>query len=282
MEQALANPPYPRETLDTLFQHILLDDVPHPETPLPATTLPVCTSREIEEGYRLSWQLLVRGFDRRRFRRLVARIALTGQATARERQAFKDVRARCKHMRFACANFDRKHHYPLLLQGVTVLMGNMQDAFKHHDRLRTLSYGLTLWLMLGRGPFALFMQALLDFEPATPEDVKDYQQRENHKLQAVLDSQAHLTGHEFHTLRKFISRRVAFNDTLRTLRPDPALHQLSECLATLNGMMGEKHDELVEKSLHGTQNYRQDRFAPPAEIVSRLKEFLQASVDGKS
>lgn len=275
-EKDLDRPVYPQKMLDELFQHILLDDVPHLDVAVPENVMPVCTPQEVTGGYKLCWQLLTRGVNRRAFRRLVMKIALTGRTTAEERQIFKDVRARCKHMRFACANFDRRHRYPPLLQGLTVLMGNMQDAFKNHERGLTFFYGLSLWLATSLLPYYLAMRPLRAFRPDTPDGVLAYQRAQNLKLARDLAASAQATGHEFHNLRKVISRRVAFNDTLRTLRAEPELDRLSEYLATVNGMMGEMHDDLIEKCLKGQQDYKQDRcFTPPLEIVSRLEAFLK-------
>lgn len=270
----LDEPVFPQKDLDTLFDYILLDDVPHPEIPCPQDGLPRCSEEEIRAGYRLSWQLLERGVNRRVFRRLIAKIMFSGTASPQEQLTFKYMRARFKHMRFACANFDKKHRYPFTMHIVTILMGNMQDAFKNRQRRATWFYGLTVWLILTPFLYWLVRGPLLAFDPETPEGLVLYQRRENEKLCWMLKNSDRKTGHEFHNMRKIISRRTAFNDTLRTIRPSAELNQLSEYLATINGMMGDMHDELVEKKLDGTQNYKKDRFQPPEEILARLQEFL--------
>lgn len=267
-------PIFKKSVLEQLFEYILLDDVPHPQTALPQDALPKCTEKEIEAAYKLSWQMLHRGVDFKEFRKLVAYIALTGRTTEEQRQYFKNVRAKFKHMRFACLNFDKKHRYPHGARIFTLLLGNMQDAFKNKQRVSTFLYGLAV-LATSSPFFSWFIKkSLLNFERETAEGLLAYHKEENKKLAELLKKADNVTGHQFHVMRKFISRRTAFNDTLRTIRPSDALNQLSQYLATINGMMGDEHDCLVEKKLRGEQNYHEEQFKAPEEIIVRLKEFL--------
>lgn len=271
-------PLFPQEALDTVFEHVLLDDVPHPNTPLPEDVLPLCRKDEIRQGYNLCWQLLDRGVDRPAFRRLIMRIALSGKASKEEQLAFKYARAKFKHMRFACANFTRRHRYPLMLHIVTIIMGNMQDAFKNHHRRATFTNGLILWAALSPLVYWLTAAPIIAWKEDSAEGIHNYQKKENARLARLVETLDATTGHEFHVMRKIISRRVAFNDTLRTIRPSQELNQLSEYLATINGMMGDYHDGLIEKKLNGSQNYRKDRFQSPREIPQRIKSFLARSI----
>lgn len=267
-------PIFKESVLEQLFEYILLDDVPHPQTLLPQDALPKCTEEEIEAAYKLSWQLLKRGVDFARTRKLVLKIAITGKATEEERLEFKYMRAKFKHMRFACLNFDKKHLYPFLPKFFTLLLGNMQDSFKNHHHLHTFLYGVIILMMMTPPALFLMMRSLCHFTTETPEGLLKYHQEENKKLASFLKDSASITGHEFHKMRKLISRRTAFNDTLRTIRPSENLNALSQYLATMNGMMGDEHDMLVEKKLKGEQDYHGDQFSVPAEITRRVTEFL--------
>ncbi|CDG33427.1 hypothetical protein SACS_0689 [Parasaccharibacter apium] len=272
-----STPAFPQKMLDTVFEHVLLDDVPHPDTPLPEDVLPACEKTEIRDGYNLCWQLLEHGVDRKAFRRLILKIALSGTASKDEQLAFKYARAKFKHMRFACANFTRQHRYPLLLHVVTIIMGNMQDAFKNHQRRATLINGLILWVVLSPVYYWLIAAPIALWKEDSTAGIIAYQKKENARLAKLIRTLDATTGHEFHVMRKIISRRVAFNDTLRTIRPSRALDQLSEYLATINGMMGDFHDGLIEKKLEGTQDYRRDRFQSPEGIPQRIRAFLERS-----
>ncbi|MXV45147.1 hypothetical protein GS501_08880 [Saccharibacter sp. 17.LH.SD] len=267
-------PEAPQEQLDTVFEYILLDDVPHFDTPLPTNVLPLCTPQEVGEGYRLCWQLLEQGVNRRAFSRLTLKIACSGHASPEEQRDFKYARAKFKHMRFACANFAQSHRYPILLHIITIIMGNMQDAFKNHQRTATLLNGLLLWYMLTPPFYWLIRLPLIIIRLGSPEDILNYQKKQNKKLARLMTTLQSTTGHEFHVMRKIISRRVSFNDTLRTIRPSHQLNQLSEYLATVNGMMGDMHDTIIEKKLNGTQSYHRDRFQPPSKIIERINAFL--------
>lgn len=273
----LRQPSYPTSLLATTFNYVLLDDIPFPDTPLPKDTLPQCTPEEVEQAYRLCWQILERGVNRSKFRHLIMHIARTGSASKDEQLEFKHARAKFKHMRFACANFSKRHRYPLLLHIITIIMGNMQDAFKNHQRIATWINGIALYFMLLFPIYCFIQGSMLGARLDTPEGIRAYHMKQNDKLAHLMTSLDETTGHEFHVMRKLISRRVAFNDTLRTIRPSASLNQLSECLATINGMMGDMHDDLIEMKLKGTQNYHRDRFTPPHEIMDRIKAFLSRS-----
>lgn len=273
----LKTPRCSQESLETVFNYVLLDDVPYPDTPLPSDVLPRSTSEEIMENYRLCWQLLEFGVNRPQFRALTKRIARTGHASVDEQRAFKYARAKFKHMRFACANLSKAHRYPLILHIVTIIMGNMQDAFKNNQRLSTFINGCFLWVALTPAFYWFIQLSLLTLRLDNPEGVLAYQRKQNTKLAHLMETLDATTGHEFHVMRKIISRRVAYNDSLRTIRPSESLNQLSEYLATINGMMGDMHDDLIEKKLNGTQHYRRDRFEAPHEIIKRITVFLTRS-----
>ncbi|QDH13509.1 hypothetical protein E3E12_04075 [Formicincola oecophyllae] len=270
-------PRFKKAILDKLNGYILIDDEPHPDAVLPDNVMPRCTAAEIQAGYALCWQLLDRGADMKAFRRLVWRIARQGSATPEDQLAFKDVRGRCKHLRFGFVNFDRRHIYPVLLQSAIVLMGNMQDAFKNGRRYTTLYYGL--WLLLTTSPLFWWLAKLelRHFRPDTPEGVLAWQRKENDNLAQATQSALKgngMSAHAFHCMRKVISRRTSFNDTLRVIRPSTWLDDLAKSLATMNGMMGELHDVLIERAMDGQQDYRHDQFMPPKAILESLGDFV--------
>ena len=269
----LNSPKFSDQQLEALFGNVLQDDVAHPDALLPAHVTLDYAQEDLIACYRLCWQLLDRGVDIRSFRRLIARIALQQHATERDRPLFKNARAKFKHFRFACANLDKRHRYPWSLNFVTSLMGHMQDAFKNGQKLRTTGWGIVLWLSMQKLPYLIVRRQMADFLPATPSDVRAYFQSENRRIARALKGDQ-VTGKEFHEIRKIISRRIAFNDTLRTVSPSEHNDRISLYLATINGLMGDMHDRLVEMKVQKTQNYYQDRFPLPAEIALRLRIFV--------
>ena len=75
------------------------------------------------------------------------------------------------------------------------------------------------------------------------------------QLQTLIASPA-LTGHQFHNVRKIVSRQVSFYDTLRSIDPDNReARQISRFLAAINGLMGDRHDVMVADKLAGGDIY---------------------------
>lgn len=277
---SLANPRFTDAELDQLFENVLLDDVPHLEAICPDGDRPALKEHDSEECYRLCWQLLERGVNIPDFRRLVLTIIRRGGTEdAEEKQAFKYARARFKHIRFACANMDERHRYPWSVNLVTSLMGHMQDAFKNRQKGKTILWGALLWAALMPPFYNIVRWQLADFRPASVSSLMTYFADQNRKIKTALKDDK-VTGHKFHNIRKIISRRISFNDTLRVIHPANWNHQMSFYLATINGLMGDMHDELVEKQIRGEQDYTQFAFPIPDSILSRLKTLLKLGETG--
>ncbi|AEI37925.1 hypothetical protein [Zymomonas mobilis] len=276
----LASPCFTDLQLDRVFNNILLDDVPHMEAACPQETRPALRPEDSEDCYRLCWQLLEKGAHIASFRRLVGRIiARGGTDDPDERLDFKYVRAKFKHIRFACANLDERHRYPWSVNLATSLMGHMQDAFKNHQKTKTVLWGSLLWLVLLPPFYKIVQYQLSEFRPATKTSLLEYFRKQNGKIRAALNRQK-VTGHQFHDIRKIISRRIAFNDTLRVIHPAEWNDQMSLYLATINGLMGDMHDVLVEKKIKGEQDYDKDTFPLPDNILTRLATLLALGENG--
>ncbi|SBW83996.1 hypothetical protein PVE_R1G6117 [Pseudomonas veronii 1YdBTEX2] len=229
---------------------------------------------ELADCYRLAWQLLVTGVDIPATRRLVAAIAGKGSATAEQTVQFKFMRARFKKMRFACANYSEQHAYPESLDSITRLMGRFQDAFKNGQRYRTLWLGIRLWCRLRDGFFAGLHDTLIEAKLSTVESFQRYIAVENQHLAETSREDAFLTARQFHDLRKIISRRIALSDTRRALSSSPEYDALSLFLATINGLMGKMHDDLVVKKIQNKLVYEQELFKFPDEISTRIRALV--------
>ena len=83
-------------------------------------------------------------------------------------------------------------------------------------------------------------------------------------------SKQKITSKEFHEIRKTISRQVALYDNLKILFPSDYHWQVSRYLGTINGLMGNMHDELISKKFDKSQDYYADTFEMPEEIKLRL------------
>lgn len=235
-----------------------------------------CNQEVLEECYRITWQLLARRSKIKEFRRILMKIALRRKALFEEQEFYKEIRAQFKHMRFGCCNFDRRHTYPWQLHFVTCQMGFLQDAFRNGQHFKTFRKALLLWSVLHPLLFRLILKRLADFKPATPEKFKNFQKNELNKIIDVLNFDQKVTGHQFHSLRKIISRRTAYVDTLRVIRKDKELDALSTFLATINGLMGDMHDEIVLKDIRGDSDYYKEQFSLPNEIKLRLTVLVES------
>lgn len=266
----LHTPAYDRVHLDRLFQNILEDDIPCPGAKYPEG-YKIQYPRDLSvSGYRICWQLLKKGVDLMSFRRLVLSIILKGGTeSADQRQHFKYVRAHFKHLRFACANFDRRHRYPWSLNLVTSLMGHMQDAFKNHQTARTRMFGIALFLTTLPVFYTLVRFQVRIFQPDDCQGVFLYHKKENDEIENII-TKKDITANDFHDLRKIISRRVAFNDTLRVLYPSEYLDEISRYLSDINGEMGDLHDGFIKKKMCNASKYKTDIVPLNKNLISKI------------
>ncbi|HAN8731430.1 TPA: hypothetical protein IGN20_000333, partial [Escherichia coli] len=97
-----------------------------------------------------------------------------------------------------------------------------------------------------------------------------YRQKQMHTLKEII-AKPRLTGREFHDVRKIISQQVSYYDTLRSLDPEnkEAL-QISRFLAAINGLMGDKHDDMVADDMENRQSYD-----APLALDSDIRQRLE-------
>lgn len=270
--RALDHPAFSAERREALFAAVLIDDRVDPDTALPPAIHLDYEQAQLTECYRLCRQVWTHGVDRITLGRMIARMAHERTVPPEDRVAFKHVRAKFKHLRFARAAFDERHRYPSLFNRMTRLMGQLQDAFKHgQDRIvRRKARRLGLWLT--RWAFALVAREVDNFRPSRPSSFRAYVLDQIATIRIDLAKPA-ITGKEFHQLRKIVSRQVAQYDSLRTLYPSTYHDGISRYLSATNGLMGAMHDDLIEKRVLGTMDYHRDPFPLPDDIRVRLAAF---------
>lgn len=258
---------------ERLFAAILVDDRVDAHTELP-DAIPIDLSREqIVACFALCRQLWIDGVDRRRVAAMIAPMRRGGGTSADEQRAFKHLRAKFKHLRFAFASFDERHRYPPALDRLTKTMGQLQDAFKNGRRARVVWRATMLRLLLSRPLFGRVTRAVDSYRAGSPESLRRFMCGQMLLVRESL-ARPEVTGREFHQLRKIISRQVAMYDALRTLYPEPAFRQLSRYLGAINGLMGAEHDRLIERRFAGL-DYHGESFALPPEIRQRLSAVVE-------
>ncbi len=273
---SLDSPQATQAQLASLMKHILDDDVINLEARCPTAPTPDLTADELTHCYRLAWQLLTSGMSMSATRRLVSSIAIRCSATPEQAIGFKLMRARFKKMRFACANYSENHSYPKKLHSLTRLMGSFQDAYKNGLNFRTRLLGVWLWCRLRSSFYQDLHETLIKYRFSTVESFQRYIATENQYLNAAAHENAFLTAKQFHELRKVISRRIALNDTRRALYPSAELDAVSLFLATINGLMGQMHDDLVLKKIRNELDYERELFKLPDQIGSRIRTWVTA------
>jgi hypothetical protein len=266
---------FPQEQCDALFAAILVHDDYFPDAVLPAHVQLDYTQEQLSASYLLCRQLWRSGTDWAELDRIVRVLSDAEGRDENTLKAFKDVRARFKHLHFACHNVDARHAYPRWLHWITGIMGEMLDGFKYGQSAAGKRYGLILRLFMSRGPRFLIQREVDQFAPCTPESFRTYVKGQIGELRAFL-AKPDCTGKQFHDSRKVVSRMVAFYDDVKILYPSPDHDALTQVFSSINGLMGGMHDDLVERKMNGALDYSRDRFALPNEIRNGLTDITTA------
>lgn len=272
--EQLGEPRFSRAQLDALFDAILVNDKIDLAAELPSVAPLACDQQMLVECYRLGWQLWQSGTERAVLARIVDELCLHGTLDADARIAFKHIRAKFKHLRAACATFGAEHRYPAAFHRMTATMGRLQDAFKNDRRVATSALAATLRVQLTVPLYRWARRGVDTFVPTTPGDYARYVADEMGVIRAFLARDA-VSGHEFHRIRKVVSRQTACYCNLTVLSPSPQIVALFRYASAINGLMGQFHDGLVERRFDRVQDYRGDKFTLPGAIQTRLSAFVR-------
>jgi hypothetical protein len=272
---ALKDSAFSSAQCDALFAAILVHDDYFPDAVLPAHVQLDYSQEQLSASYSLCLQLWRSGTDWAELDRIVRVLSDAEGRDENALKAFKDFRARFKHLHFACHNVDARHAYPRWLHWITGIMGEMLDGFKYGQSAAGKRYGLILRLFMSRAPRFLIEREVDQFMPCTPQSFRTYVKGQIGELRAFL-AKPDCTGKQFHDGRKVVSRMVAFYDDVKILYPSADHDALTQVFSSINGLMGNKHDELVERKMSGTLDYHKDRFVLPDEIRARLTDITQA------
>jgi hypothetical protein len=263
---------FPPETLRALFDAVEIDDVVDPEVSLPNPIALACTPDQMRRCFALCRQFWAEGVARADLLRLVHTLLRKRDLAPDQRVQYKHIRAKYKQLRFALTLYTVGHAPPLLFHGVVATMGHLQDLFRNGHRKRVFAYALLLRLLLTRPVWAFVRHKVNAARLDTSDGFLAYRRAEIRRLKEAM-KQTKFTGHQFHTIRKIVSRQVSFHDALRTLEPDDHAYQMSRFLSAINGLMGSRHDRLVESAIAGERSYR-SRTPLPDDIRQRLEMLV--------
>lgn len=264
---------FPPATLDALVAAIDVNDRIDLSATLPESVILDIRPERLIDGFALSRQLWREGFDWRRLLLLAKDLRHGGPLDDGERRWFKQARARFKHLRFAFFLYSAGHRSPPLLSLVTLVLGELQDAVRVRGPDDVRRHARRLELLLTAPARALLMRETDRFEPGDVASFRQFTRSQMATIQPLLA--APLTdAHAFHAARKVVSRQVSFHDDMRTLHPSPDHLAFARALATINGLMGRFHDDLVARDASGEFRYRQDLFMLPDDIRSHLQALV--------
>lgn len=267
-------PVFSKAQCDALFAAVLVHDDVDLLAELPDRVHLDYSQSQLHDCYRICRQLWQPEVAQAHLKQVVNALMREGSLSPELQLEFKHVRAKFKHLRFAFVMFSKQHRYPPVFHRLVIVMGRLQDAFKHAHPDETLRYAWVLRLFLLRLPYALAKYDIDRFQPTTAMDFRVHVLGEMSTLGSSA-SHPELTSKEFHETRKIISRLVALYDNLRIVLPSAYHDQVTKYLSTINGLMGQLHDELIERKLSKTGDYYADRFAMQEQIRTRLLTVAQ-------
>ena len=270
-----AEPPktFSGEQCDALFAAVLVHDELYPEATLPDAIHLDYTQEQLSQCYQICQQLWQEGLNRVDLSQMVNKVYKQGELNEQDQYTYYCMRAKIKHLRFAYVMFDKRHRYPKVFHLMTAAMGHLQDVLKNAQHSSVWPAALLVRLFLSKPLYAIAVKEVEGFQPTTVESFQQYLSNEINFIRLNL-AQDKVTSHEFHNMRKVISRQAALYDNLKTLYPSDYHQSISKCVSTLNGLMGSFHDHLIVRKFNKTQDYYKDTFVMPNEIKRRLKDLI--------
>lgn len=261
------------ETVELLFTAVEEDDLVDADIRLPQPIDLQCSQDKIESNYALCLQFWEDGFTRKELVSLVNAFLAGPDLSTAVRMRYKYIRARYKHLRFAQRLYSKAHESGRLFHITTVMLGHFQDAFRNRNKANLKYYGFILRICLSRPVWSLVRYSLRHIQLETEHGFIVYRQEQMRALRKLV-ANPRLTGRQFHDVRKIVSQQVSFYDTLRAIDPDNVeAFQMSRFLAAINGLMGDKHDEMVADKLSGKRSYDEPA-ALDVDIRQRLEVLL--------
>lgn len=252
----MTNKKFSPEVIERLFIAVEEDDVVDEHASLPPIVGLQCSQKVIRNNYALCLQFWEDGVTRKDLLRLILNQLRNGELSEKEKKQYKYIRARYKHLRFAQQLYRKKHQSGFLFSKMTVFLGRFQDGFRNKQKDIITFYGKVLRVYHLNALVWMFVHySLRHIQLDTADSFIHYCQGQMKTLQKLI-SKPLLTGREFHDARKIISQLVSYYDTLRAIDPDnqEAL-QISRFLAAINGLMGDRHDEMVADDMENLKSY---------------------------
>jgi hypothetical protein len=264
---------FSQKKCNALFEALLLHDELNLNLDLPKAFHESFTQKQLSEYYQISYQLWREGLSRELLQEMIDKIYHQGNLNAEDKHTFYCMRAKIKHLRYAFLMFDKTHRYPRLFHWMTAAMGYLQDVLKSPQHSSVKLAAVMVKLFLTKFIYTLSNKEFNQFIASSPENFRHYLNDGINFINSKLIKDR-LTSHEFHEVRRVISRLVTFYNCINIVNPSNNQYIVLLYLRTINGLMGKVHDELVLANFNKTQDYHKDTFVMPIEIKNRLKAYV--------
>ncbi|MEY3758933.1 MAG: hypothetical protein RIR39_424, partial [Pseudomonadota bacterium] len=203
------------EQCETLFDAVLVHDELYPQATLPDAIHLDYTQEQLSQCYRICQQLWQEDLNRQALRQMVDKICRQGYLNKQDEYEYYCMRAKIKHLRFAHILFDKSHRYPRVFNLITAVLGHLQDVLKNAEHACVWPAAFLTRLFLSKPLYAIAVKEIVGFQPTTVDSFRQYIKNEINFIRLNL-AKDKITGHEFHDMRKVISRQVAMYDNLKT------------------------------------------------------------------
>ncbi|EHD13102.1 hypothetical protein CIN_18390 [Commensalibacter intestini A911] len=267
---------FSQQQCDQLYDMICVDDEINLDITLPSTIDFQYTQQQLIESFMICRKVWLDGILDQRFSKIIRSLCTTSIISEEDKVIYKMMRAKFKHLCYAYRGFDARHKRPFLLGNITGLLGMIQDGFKNHKSSIVIPNAILLNALWNEQGLSLLKREVYRFFPCDLDDFKSAIHKRAIFIQKEIHKNQTLSAHQFHILRKQMSMFSALYGTFDVLYPSSYHHQTFQYLATINGLMGDYHDVLIEKKINRTQNYFFDQFSLPKEISQRLNIFIKA------
>lgn len=263
---------FPDEVLARLFDAVETDDVVGPLKELPPTLELPCTAAELRTCMALCVQFWEEGTPRGELARMVGGLLRGRDWNAQERLALKHIRARFKHLQSAQRLYGMRHKVGFLIWSIAGVMGEVQDALRNDARRTAFLDALVLRVLITRPLWELMQRQIRRLQLDDAAGLASHRKLQIQSLRERLRAPV-FTGHQFHMMRVIIGQQVSYYDTRRSIQPANDLYAVSRFLASINGLMGARHDEMVADAIARRRPYA-TRDPLDSDIRNRLETLV--------
>lgn len=258
-----------------------IDDQVDPDVSLPDRVECHVDDDDVRQCYALGLAYWEQGVSRDALLSFCQRIIAGEVLSQADMAEFKQIRARYKLMRFAQRLYSTSHAVNKVFGLTTVTMGKLQDAYKNGQHQEVKRFAKRLRWLVSRPVWGYVHHTITHVKLASARDVCAVRRKRLEHI-AWVARQTQLGGKTFHNTRKVISQQVAHYGIYHTLNPDNAtIYQIFRFLSAINGLMGDKHDEIVAGAIAGEHRY-DDQVKIADDLAWRLKRVAHSFVPDAS